>query len=196
MPLTSVGGVHETSMLVGNPLPVKDSTMLGTAEVKDKQHWSRIAFVWCTVLHATHTIPCHSRTGAYNWVWNGHTHMHTDMHARTHTHTHSHTHAHTHTHSHTHAHTHTHMHTLTHTLTHTCTHSHTCAHTDRATHGLSELPRCLRWMCWQKLWKLRIASPDQQARNHENMPYQPLWKIVAGYMVSEVIQFHENFINI
>ena len=72
MPLTSMGEVHESSMLVGNPLPVKDSTMLGTAEVKDKQHWSRIAFVWCTVLCATHTTPLKEQKLTAECTWATH----------------------------------------------------------------------------------------------------------------------------
>ncbi len=35
MPLFSVGRVHESSILVANPVPVKDPTILGTAEVKE-----------------------------------------------------------------------------------------------------------------------------------------------------------------
>ena len=36
MPLTSVGGVHNSLMPVENPLPFKDFTMLGTAEMKNE----------------------------------------------------------------------------------------------------------------------------------------------------------------
>ena len=38
MPLVSVGGVHARSTLAANPLPLRDSTIPGTAEVKDDQH--------------------------------------------------------------------------------------------------------------------------------------------------------------
>ena len=38
MPLNVVGGVHESSILVANPIPVKDSTMLGTAEEKGRSN--------------------------------------------------------------------------------------------------------------------------------------------------------------
>ena len=38
MPLSSVGGVHESLILVANPIPVKDATMLGTAEEKGRSN--------------------------------------------------------------------------------------------------------------------------------------------------------------
>ena len=38
MPLSLVGRVHESSILVANPIPVKDSTMLGTAEEKGRSN--------------------------------------------------------------------------------------------------------------------------------------------------------------
>ena len=38
MPLSLVGGVHESLILVANPIPVKASTMLGTAEEKGRSN--------------------------------------------------------------------------------------------------------------------------------------------------------------